>query len=157
MKWISVKDRLPDSNLDEECDVLCWSSKFGKIGDDATNGYHVILWYNGTHWVDDNDVCYEDNPDYHRITHWMKLPEEPGTIKSTLSEDSQLPKPPLSKMITQGVWVFCDKCDSTMSKSGWGGLFGKRYCDNNQCTNSKEMIFENSQKAYKYWSDITRV
>lgn len=40
------------------------------------------------------------------------------------------PKPPLSRIIREGVGKFCDKCGSTMSRNG---IFGKRYCDNNKC------------------------
>ncbi len=47
------------------------------------------------------------------------------------------PKPPLSRVMREGVGHFCKNCGSTMSKSGFLMLFGKRYCDNNKCQNSK--------------------
>lgn len=47
------------------------------------------------------------------------------------------PKPPLCRVIRYGVCRFCKKCNSTMSKYGFLRLFGKRYCDNKKCPNSK--------------------
>ena len=47
------------------------------------------------------------------------------------------PKPPLSRIIRDGVGYFCKNCNSTMSRHGFLGLFGKRYCDNKKCFNSK--------------------
>ena len=47
------------------------------------------------------------------------------------------PKPPLSRMIRAGVGRFCKNCNSTMSRHGFLRLFGKRYCDNKKCPNSK--------------------
>ena len=45
----------------------------------------------------------------------------------------QPPKPPLSVVRREGVGVYCDKCHSTMSRTGFLRLFGKRVCDNNVC------------------------
>lgn len=53
------------------------------------------------------------------------------------SSKPEPPKPPLSRMIRDGVGRFCKNCDSTMSKSGFLMLFGKRYCDNKKCPQSK--------------------
>lgn len=50
------------------------------------------------------------------------------------------PKPPLSRIIRTGVGVFCKKCGSTMSKTGFLMLFGERLCDNKECENSKSRI-----------------
>lgn len=61
------------------------------------------------------------------------------------------PSPPLSRSTTMGVGVFCPNCNSTMSKSGFMGWFGKRYCDNEECPNSKKtskMIGLQSNKRY---------
>lgn len=44
---------------------------------------------------------------------------------------------PLDRVITEGVTHFCDICGSTMTKSGFLGLFGERRCDNDKCENSK--------------------
>ena len=49
----------------------------------------------------------------------------------------ELPKPPLCIVIREGIGYFCTNCGSTMPKSGFLMLFGKRYCDNYKCTNSK--------------------
>ena len=48
------------------------------------------------------------------------------------------PPPPLGRVIRDGVYCNCDNCGSTMSKSGFLNLFGKRYCDNDKCKNSKQ-------------------
>ena len=48
------------------------------------------------------------------------------------------PKPPIHRVIVQGVSVFCNICHSTCSRKGLFRIFGKRYCDNNLCLNSKE-------------------
>ncbi len=53
------------------------------------------------------------------------------------SSKSEPPKPPLSRKIRTGVGRFCKNCNSTMSKYGFLRLFGKRYCDNKKCPNSK--------------------
>lgn len=47
------------------------------------------------------------------------------------------PEFPLCRVMREGVWHLCENCGSTMSKSGWFRLFGKRYCDNHKCPNSK--------------------
>jgi len=49
------------------------------------------------------------------------------------------PEPPLSMVIREGVGHFCTNCGSTMPKSGFLMLFGKRYCDNDKCPNSKPL------------------
>ena len=53
------------------------------------------------------------------------------------SSKPEPPKPPLSRMIRTGVGRFCKNCNSTMSRYGFLRLFGKRYCDNKKCPNSK--------------------
>lgn len=53
---------------------------------------------------------------------------------------NDLPKPPpfpLSQVQREGVLVTCENCGSTMSRTGFLRLFGKRYCDNKKCKNSK--------------------
>jgi hypothetical protein len=47
------------------------------------------------------------------------------------------PKPPLCRVMRQGVGHFCKNCGSTMPRSGFLMLIGKRYCDNSKCLNSK--------------------
>ena len=53
------------------------------------------------------------------------------------SSKPKLPKPPLCRVLRTGVSHFCKNCNSTMPKSGFLMLFGKRYCDNKKCPNSK--------------------
>ena len=74
MEWISIKDKMPPI---DEGDVLCWSVKFGDEKR-SSSSHPVILWWNGTTWQDDNDRDYENNPDYHLITHWafIKSPSD---------------------------------------------------------------------------------
>lgn len=73
MNWINVKDRLPD---EDDGDVLCWSVKFGDESRSASS-HHIILWHHEGKWRTDSDEDYENNADYHWITHWMPLPESP--------------------------------------------------------------------------------
>lgn len=49
----------------------------------------------------------------------------------------ELPEPPLSRVLREGVGHFCTNCGSTSSKVGFLGLFGERLCDNEKCPNSK--------------------
>ena len=74
MKWISIKDRLPD-NEDEE--YLCVSAKFGGRDDYWEYSYIIILGYENGKWLDDDNREHNNNADYHWITHWMPLPEYP--------------------------------------------------------------------------------
>ncbi len=74
MKWISVKDRLPEATKDsytdtDSCDVL------------ATDGSEIMIAYY-TRWIA-HDIIekqtwhdLEDN-ELEIITHWMPLPELP--------------------------------------------------------------------------------
>ena len=73
MNWINVKDSLPNEN---DGDVLCWSVKFGDESRSVSSHY-VILWYYNGKWRGDSDEDYENNADYHWITHWTPLPEPP--------------------------------------------------------------------------------
>lgn len=49
------------------------------------------------------------------------------------------PEPPLCRILREGVSKLCPNCHSTMPRSGFFMLFGKRYCDNNKCKNSKNI------------------
>jgi hypothetical protein len=49
------------------------------------------------------------------------------------------PEPPLCRVMREGVGHFCINCGSTMPRSGFLMLFGKRYCDNDKCPNSKPL------------------
>jgi len=50
---------------------------------------------------------------------------------------SKPPEPPLCRVMREGIGHFCTNCGSTMPRSGFLMLFGKRYCDNDKCQNSK--------------------
>lgn len=51
------------------------------------------------------------------------------------------PRAVLLKVRKQGINVYCRKCGSTASKTGFLGMFGERCCDNKKCKNSKKKIF----------------
>lgn len=72
MKWISVKDKKPDIDVD----VFYYSSKFGKM----ENGYCSVGYISSedNYWYDTAcDLLLDHNPDYYYISHWMPLPELP--------------------------------------------------------------------------------
>lgn len=74
MKWISVRDKLPN----EAVDVIVVWQKFGTkspskhIGyiDDITHKWNLIT---DEGLVEDAD----NNPDYYIVTHWCEIPELP--------------------------------------------------------------------------------
>jgi hypothetical protein len=51
------------------------------------------------------------------------------------------PKPPLSRIIREGSTSFCKSCGSTVSKTGFLGIFGEMLCHNQECLNSKTKKF----------------
>lgn len=53
----------------------------------------------------------------------------------------QRPKPPLSRVISEGSTNFCKNCGSTVSKNGFLGIFGEMLCHNPECQNSKTKKF----------------
>ena len=76
MKWISVKDRMPEYNTE----VLLYYSTDIVQGFLDKNDY----WYGSRDvrdcmndgWVEDSKFCRRGGPfDY--VTHWMPLPEPP--------------------------------------------------------------------------------
>ena len=62
MKWISVEERLPES----DSWVLCWCSD---VEVSVTVGY--LTDNNEWVWAEDHTTTLED------LTHWMPLPETP--------------------------------------------------------------------------------
>jgi len=56
---------------------------------------------------------------------------------------SSIPKPPLSRVLREGVGHFCTNCGSTVSRNGFLGIFGEMLCHNKKCPNSK------SKKNYR--------
>ena len=70
MKWISVKDRLPDVSdefLDWSQHIVCLKNKAVIIME-----YHTL---NGTHRWFYQGVGEENK--FNPVTHWMPLPEPP--------------------------------------------------------------------------------
>ena len=68
MKWISVKDKLPEKPID----VLVCGNKYGEL---ANGKWQAVLCFVGGVWVENED----DRVDWtgHKPTHWMPLPEPP--------------------------------------------------------------------------------
>jgi len=69
MKWISVKDELPD----EGEEVICFASKLGR----GSPNQMLIGWHENDKWGYSDGDDYDCNPDYWIITHWMPLPKSP--------------------------------------------------------------------------------
>lgn len=57
-KWISVKDKLPETPC-----IFFWDDKRITIVEDKTDSINI-------------NYCINGNPDF-RVTHWMSLPELP--------------------------------------------------------------------------------
>ena len=77
-----------------------------------------------------------------------ELKAENQKLKLCLSDviGSSIPKPPeppSSRVLREGVSHFCTRCNSTVSKDGFLGLFGEMLCHNQKCPNSK------SKKNYR--------
>ena len=87
---IPVNERLPDNdNI-----VPCWSVKFGDEKS-SISSHWVLLSWNGRFWEDEDGKDYEDNPDYHLITFWIKALEHPlpaieGEEKNTKQYEKML-------------------------------------------------------------------
>lgn len=68
MEWISVKDRLPETN----CDVLV-AKQNGRVFQMSyhapfDSGKRIFQWWGFSKWVDQHS----------QVTHWMPLPEPPN-------------------------------------------------------------------------------
>jgi hypothetical protein len=50
---------------------------------------------------------------------------------------SPVPQPPLDRVWRNGGLRMCNICHSTMHRTGFLGLFGEFFCDNNKCPNGK--------------------
>jgi hypothetical protein len=73
-EWISVKDRMPDFDVD----VLVYAigildSFVGTVSIDITSYTDRKYGYNITGWRSPRQYYFDD----YRITHWVKLPEPP--------------------------------------------------------------------------------
>jgi len=68
-----------------------------------------------------------------------KIPHVPKEERH--NPDRVLPHPPTKplarKILHPPIHPICKKCGSSMPRSGWLGLFGKRYCINSKCINSR--------------------
>lgn len=77
MKWISVKDRLPE--LEEV--VWAWTGEFPYIACRTDVGEEEgWLWAvsSGTVYMDDGKITADcETDDDYQMTHWMPLPEPP--------------------------------------------------------------------------------
>ena len=65
-KWISVKDRLPD----QQVNVLICGKQFS---DDAEIGWQ----YGGDFYIDEPVIAFDGYEKVTGVTHWMPLPEPP--------------------------------------------------------------------------------
>ena len=65
----------------------------------------------------------------------MKTNAHQPTVDNTTTPPTRT-KPPLSRVMRIGISHLCPNCGST--KIGFLMLFGKRYCDNDECVNSKK-------------------
>jgi len=55
-------------------------------------------------------------------------------------QNPPLPPPfPLDRILREGVTYYCKNCNST-TRRGFFKLSGKRYCDNDECSNSYNKI-----------------
>lgn len=70
MKWISVKDRLPEK-LNENNQVYLTEEVIGSDGESAYIGQFKVYKFDGHRKFFDGDRFRSD------ITHWMPLPEPP--------------------------------------------------------------------------------
>jgi Txe/YoeB family toxin of Txe-Axe toxin-antitoxin module len=71
------------------------------------------------------------------VPNLQELVKKINLTNSSGSSTPEPPKPPLCRVIREGVGHFCTNCGSTMSRSGFLRLFCKRYCDNDKCPNAK--------------------
>ncbi len=62
------------------------------------------------------------------------------------------PEPPLSRMILEGCGHFCETCGSSAPRSGFLSLFGKRYCINLNCNNSKQRKIKEGINYHEFFS-----
>lgn len=86
-------------------------------------------------FVDIKDVLIwlNEQLEYWKNQAWWNLKNEKEEYNQAIK-----PTPPLYRVIRQGVSNFCSNCGSTMPRSGFLMFFGKRYCDNDKCKNSKK-------------------
>ncbi len=116
-----------------------------------------------------NVVYAEDQPEYLPLpalrkedgtitTCWELSSEEMETVKQTRKiyldvmtfnkplqpllpyVKNEIPKPPLDRVVREGCAKFCSLCSSTISRSGFLGLFSEYLCHNDRCENSKSRL-----------------
>ena len=79
MKWISVKDRLPDNEA-YVLAVIPYKFMVDTMLEIGGSTIITLLYFDGSdgkYWF--NDQTGEE-PDYKTITHWMPLPEPPEDL-----------------------------------------------------------------------------
>jgi len=70
--WNSVKVILPDSDIDDEYEVLCITAKYADPSKYYT--YEILSYVDGI-WLDRFNHDFENNADLFFVTHWCKLPD----------------------------------------------------------------------------------
>ena len=73
--WISVKDRLPDS---EEMEQFLIYTTSGNV---VAQGWQYTYWYQRGNWYQSWGDYIADRPSLSEISHWMPLPPTPDEIK----------------------------------------------------------------------------
>ncbi len=109
--------------------------------------YNILRdFYNGMNKGSYVKIRYDyiGNGVYSEVIHTLKesevvkdLSKEIEVLHQEAKNKLKPPPPPLARVIRQGIDVYCNNCNSTMTKSGFLHLFGERLCDNDKCKNSK--------------------
>ena len=84
MKWINVKDRLPDFDVPVLCNVayLNFNKEYYYLSVfKRHNDIEGWLWYQWSGYGDLREKSNYDDCDDYDITHWMPLPEPPKDTK----------------------------------------------------------------------------
>lgn len=74
-QWINVKDRLPDTTVDQHWIYTTKKSQLVLVfgGVEIRTAHLIESEYDGSYW---QSACSEQW-ELKNITHWMELPEEP--------------------------------------------------------------------------------
>lgn len=108
MKWISVKEKLPE--IGDK--VLMFMAKFGDVKNAASEYFGCWLGEHWSYWDDNKETDCEINPDYWRVTHWMPLPPDPSQSPSTEVKGQQdiCPYCKVDSLIKDNEYIYCVKC-----------------------------------------------
>ena len=118
-EWIDVKDELPKNNQH----VLTYTAhptrdplKYGSTG--------LGFYSNGEKMVKNWFIFHADDPDgYNNITHWMPLPDPPGTVAKS-SEEETLEKKLRKKKVNSKAY-FTVKMEKTIIQTLYRRLMDK--------------------------------